>query len=376
VGNQGGTHIFVQLADPQLGMLNQFAPGDMKNNFELEASMAGQLAHMASLIDPKPTFFFLGGDMQNQWPHNDAEEGEIERNAVEDFLAPVKAAKIPIVCTPGNHDVDDDPSTQDLNNYEKWWNRTCYAENKLSAYGYEKDPNGIAEKWILDNILFLQMDSQLYYTTNHDVQTARDLQTQWLESAVTDIDSIKLIVVLTHIPPFMNEPREPHGWANWDNTADNRISLLDRLHYKNKPIPVMWVCGHFHTNVFNANHAVHKLRVTSAAGTTMWWNKSKGEMTPEQAAVVAGMPVNQAFCEYITKLKLDGKKCSGFDFAAKTARMRPDPDRSGMRIFVFQSDSGHSIDKWFTLSQLNSMLAANVGTEKEGKLALLKEAGF
>jgi len=379
-GEKGGdTIVVVQLADPQLGMLNQFASGDLQNDFTEEASMAGQLVEMATKLDPQPTFLVLGGDMQNQWPNQDADEGKRERHAVENFLAPITNLNIPVVCTPGNHDLGDHPSAEDLSKYKVWWKNTCYNEVKLTDYSYEKAPDGVSETWRIGKYLFLQIDSQLYYDNTEDanVRAARDRQTAWINETTSNIGETQYIVIFTHIPPFMNSPDEAHGWANW-NTEDRRqvLSILEKAasHPPSprpntwSPPPIMWVCGHFHTNVFNIyelpkseEKIVHVIQVTSAAGTTMYWGESQGTMTSQQAAAVAGKPIGQAFCEDICRGAWSGAGCDPkFCPDAKNERMKPIEDRSGMHIFVFNS-MGKMIQKWFTLKDLKSLVKQDTG---------------
>lgn len=350
-----GEYVFVHLADPQLGMLNQF--GD--KNFSQEEAMAKGLANMATKIIPKPQFLFLGGDMQNEWPESQAayailkkpEDAHKQREAVKSLLSVVNDASIPIVCTPGNHDVGDEPTKEDLQGYDANWHDRCTPQNLAT---FEENKTSGASSWTVGHVKYLQIDSQLYYTAKPELNDARFAQTSWLDDTVTSLDSsIQRIVVLTHIPPFMEQPSEPHGWANWD--TDLRAEVLSILKKANKP--VMWVCGHFHTNVINDEH---NIRVTSAAGTTMWWDATKGgdltggHMSATDAAGVAGMPVAQAFCERIIgqTYNTTKKACMGFDKNKFDERMQPVPGRSGIRIFHVKTDGTNVKDGWFTLKRL------------------------
>lgn len=359
-------NVFVHLADPQLGMLNQFT----SKRFDEEKNMSARLAFLATQIVPKPQFLFLGGDMQNEWPTSQggkASDGLDQRqNLNSSVLSLVKVKSIPIVCTPGNHDVGDNPTEEDLSNYETWWHDECTPK---SLTNYSQDENGAASGFTMGNVLFLQIDSQLYYSDKERLNGARKAQTDWLRSTINNLagSSIKRIMVLTHIPPFMHDPFEPHGWANWNGVyREEVLKILEAAE-----VPVMWVCGHFHTLVENNAPEVHKIRVTSAAGTTMWWDAAghkdtTGQLTPEEAKGVAEMPVAQAFCERIMGLQYNktSEKCSGFNPVAMKQRMQPIDERSGIRIFHVKDDGSDVKDEWFTLKTLQEIY------EKQGALSI------
>jgi len=358
-------NVFVHMADPQLGMLNQFS----SKRFDEEKNMSARLAFLATQIVPKPQFLFLGGDMQNEWPTSqggNAADGLDQRENLISALSPVKTKSIPIVCTPGNHDVGDNPIEEDLSNYETWWHAECTSKNLPS---YSQDESSKASGFTIGNVLFLQIDSQLYYSNKERLNGARENQTAWLRSTINNLaeSSIKRIMVLTHIPPFMHDPFEHHGWANWNEVyREEVLNILEAAE-----VPVMWVCGHFHTLMENDEPQVHKIRVTSAAGTTMWWDAAghkttTGQLTPEEAKGVAEMPVAQAFCERIMGLQYNktSEKCSGHNPVAIKERMQPIDERSGIRIFHVKDDGSDVKERWMTLKTLQEIY------EKQGALSI------
>jgi len=162
-------NVFVHMADPQLGMLNQFT----SKRFDEEKNMSARLAFLATQIVPKPQFLFLGGDMQNEWPNSQggkASDGLDQRENLISVLSPVKTKSIPIVCTPGNHDVGDNPTEEDLSNYETWWHAECTPKNLPS---YSQDESSKASGFTMGNVLFLQIDSQLYYSNKERLNGTR-----------------------------------------------------------------------------------------------------------------------------------------------------------------------------------------------------------
>jgi len=374
--------VFVHMADPQLGMLNQF--GD-KEDMTKEQDMAKQLAEMVPKIVPKPSFLFLGGDMQNEWPNTGTQNGNAalagrQREAVKNLLQPVLDEGIRMTCTPGNHDVGDEPQNSNLNNYSNWWSTFC---TPVQLPLWKKHKFSTAARFAVHNVLFLQIDSQLYWTNTTKLKDARTNQTNWLSRQVNQEmpENIERIVMLTHIPPFMHQFDEAHGWANWHEdyrtgTAD-KGNVLAILETASKPIH--WVCGHFHTNVENNEPDMHKIRVTSSAGTTMWWNAASsadvltdGIMTAQDAAGVAGMNVGEAFCKRIAFGIWDTTKvppCAISDWTddgPKGMRMRPIKERSGIRIFhVPGTDRRPPTDAWLTLAQLQK-----IAKQKNDKLPI------
>jgi len=383
--------VFVHWADPQLGMLNQFS-ADPKNITQ-ERTMASMLVQMAINLDPKPAFFLVGGDMQNQWPHEPAKSnlGTEQREAITLMLNQVKGAGIPIICTPGNHDVDDEPNSKWLTDYKDWWKDVCYPETKTLESWVAEDLVGTSEdqdqqhrqlvtveKWKMDSptkggFLFLQINSQIYWTK--EKMNVADLQTEWIKNSVSELDGVDHIVVLTHIPPFMNKPNEEdenHGWANWQ--VAHRLAVMSILEKTGKS--VIWLCGHFHTNVENVVTNKTAIIVTSSAGTPMWWAEAlehRGWLTPEEAGKVAQKDVGQAFCEDIRGKQWEAPAppvlarcctdlqanlgCEAFDVASDPAayqtRKIPGLDRSGMRVF---SSSQGLQGKWATVAQLEKLV--------------------
>lgn len=334
----GEPHVFVHLTDPQLGMKNMY--GQHPEDFEDEKQMFEELAGEALKLKPK--FVFLGGDMQNFWPNEkglgrntnnnknitDMDLDVKQRASVKNVKDNIEKSKIPVVCTAGNHDIGDVPDAQTITNYGKWWNdgKMC---GKLYNVVDMKEPR----------ILYLQITSQLYYnSTQKEAAEAKTLQNSWLKETLAKnvTESTKLIVVLTHIPPFMRVPDEPSGWANWKQ--DDRDTVLGML--GGRGVPVLWVCGHFHANVVNdvkLDKLDMKIRVTSAAGTTMYWG-NKADLSPREAQIVASKDIATAFKDDI-------------GFANIADRMQAIPKRSGMRIFKVYDD-GTVKDKWFTLAEL------------------------
>lgn len=339
--------VLVQIADPQLGMLNMYTkPSDWSK----EELMLQTLADKALAM--KPQLVFLAGNMQNWWPNEKDPKKDRNRlmkmsdSAFEDLKALDLGLKqrlsvrqcmkslvdegIPVYYTPGNHDIGDDPDDEMLKRY-------------MSGSAEEEGWGPLFQKVDVEEsgIRFLQFNSQVYWSkADTTLEKYREEQLEFLKDEVKNIPGgTKLLVLLTHIPPFMDSFDEPEGWANWRQVY--RKQILDVL--AASELPLLFICGHFHANVVkDATYQGRPLniRVSSAAGTTIQWD-GKDSLTPEEAQKVASKRVLKAFAEDV-------------GFANIKKRLRAQGDRSGLRVFRFKPESGTFEDHWYTVDELNS----------------------
>lgn len=352
LGNSGAAvevaHVFVQIADPQLGMLNQYGanPSDWRSESDMFARLMNQAVH----LQPEPSFIFIGGDMQNFWPNEDGlgrnpnltiggeDLGVHQRREVNATLAVAERHGIPVHFTPGNHDVGDEPNANNMDTM------SMYSDSWGPHYEVVLHEHGI---------LYLQLNSQLYFNSDSLLNTShKQLQSSWLDAQLEQVSSeTKLLVLLTHIPPFIDDVDEPSGWSNW--RKDDRKEVLDSIVSKlGKIVPVLWVCGHFHSNVQKSG--LYKgvpmhIRVTSAAGTTMQWN-GKASFTPAEAAAIATKDIGSAFDDNIV---------SG-NPANIAERLQAVDSRSGMRIFIIYTD-GTFEDRFATVQDLERTNTLSLG---------------
>lgn len=336
--------VLVEIADPQLGMLNMYKKPE---NWKDEETMLQKLVAKAASM--KPDLVFLAGDMQNWWPNEKGTDrnriksmtdaqfaalkakdlGKMQRQSVRDAMSALTDAGIAVCYTPGNHDVGDDPDEKTLGQYT-----SSSSENPGWGPLFQrvKEENGI---------VFLQFNSQVYWSENSEIlDKYRKEQFDFLESEINSLVAkrIKRLVLLTHIPPFMDTIEEEEGWANWKK--EYRKKLLDL--FVKVQVPMLFVCGHFHANV--VKDTTYKdlelsIRVSSAAGTTIQWD-GKDALSPEEAQKVASKNVMSAFAEDV-------------GFANIRQRLRAEPDRSGLRTFHF-NDDGSFEDHWYTLDELDN----------------------
>lgn len=100
---------FVQAADTQLGMIDNWGDGSIGSQYpnikwEREIELCRQTVDLLNSMRPKPAFFIICGDLvdafPDQWP-------QIRTSQEKDFFNVFSGLDkdIPIVCVCGNHDV-------------------------------------------------------------------------------------------------------------------------------------------------------------------------------------------------------------------------------------------------------------------------------
>mmetsp|Transcript_118296 Transcript_118296/g.264172 ORF Transcript_118296/g.264172 Transcript_118296/m.264172 type:complete len:130 (-) Transcript_118296:110-499(-) len=123
-------------------------------------------------------------------------------------------------------------------------------------------------------------------------------------------------------------------------------------HLASKRLPILWVVGHFHTNV-NQDYIYEdeshgkltmSIVVTSSSGSPMWWDGAHGDghLSAPEAQAVASKPIGAAFFEDIMDRNPGGPWPS---------RIQPSPQRSGMLVISMFTD-GTFKHEWKTLEAL------------------------
>eukprot|EP00928_Gymnodinium_smaydae_P016960 TRINITY_DN1643_c1_g3_i1.p1 TRINITY_DN1643_c1_g3~~TRINITY_DN1643_c1_g3_i1.p1 ORF type:complete len:390 (+),score=48.81 TRINITY_DN1643_c1_g3_i1:88-1257(+) len=358
---------FAHITDPQLGMLawTTSNPHDITQ----EADVLEKGINFAKAM--KLDFVFMGGDMQNWWPNEpedttnrnlyedgtkkgfgldfSADLGSEQRKRVKEIVDKVRTQ---VLYTPGDHDIGDDPDEKTLARYEEYFGH---------HFAVWANPGHWAH--------VVRINSQLYWTDSQDAAVTkwRTFQDMFLRTEMRrmDTESKKLLVVLTHICPFLDGTHKTSSsndkaWALWKPTFQE--SVMETLTKPGKP--VLFVCGHMHVNVKNHiqyNKVDVYIRVTSSAGTTIHWDGKK-ELTPVEAQAVASKPIQLAFNEHIVAK----------DVANIPKRLQADADSSGMRLFKFFNESSRTCfkDKWFTVSDLSSSADALADLEDASEVCV------
>lgn len=334
---------FVQLTDPQLGMLT-YASNDVA--VALDWSIERQMLEMAitEVNRLSPAFVFAGGDFQNWWPQPTGRNGVLEgRGEVgEAQVADVQRAfsrlnpGIELYPTPGNHDIDDTPNNATMRRYATLW-------GAASAQGFSFEAEGH---------LFLVLNSMVYFDGSQ-AGAAASTQSSWLRREIARARSRPELTggafVLTHVCPFVSSPDEPAGWANWPLAARHEVLGVTTSGAGDKAVR-LWLCGHLHSNTGSTTDVDGtgvEVVVTSAVGSRMQWDgKVTNELAPSEAAAIATQPMSKAFLEHML-LGTDGK----VNTSQLATRIRATPDWSGVRVVQVASDGSYR-HRWFTLREL------------------------
>lgn len=245
-----GSYDFIQLADPQLGMLR------MDQDWAEEVTMLRLAVQHVNRL--KPRFLLVSGDLTNVWPSREtasvvAAQAQSFKEALRD-LDPT----IPLVLQPGNHDVGQDPKFEDVKRYQE-----NFGDDYFSF-------------WV-GGVLYVAVNSQYYHKlcVNAEAAQLRQAQEDWLESVLAseECKRAKHVVLLTHVAPFMGREDESHGHFNW--SVEGRrwlLGLADRAKIK------LILCGHYHGNCVVRSEGGVEVVTTSSCGGMINWKLPPGEM--------------------------------------------------------------------------------------------------
>ncbi|VDL99093.1 unnamed protein product [Schistocephalus solidus] len=215
--------VFVQLADPQLGLLERYIEKrDPPFRWDRELVLTKRAVNAINNLVPKPEFVMVCGDLIDAQPGNPdrpAQAADLMR-AFEGLHPDIR-----LLVLPGNHDVGDRPFASDLRDYRSLWGDDYF------SFSYK-------------NCKFVVVNSQLYWDSSNCGSEAA-LQDTWLRSELFASDN-KLadhIIVFQHIPLFTEDPDEKDGYFNLPK--ENRLKLLHLYH----DAGVRFIfSGHLHRN--------------------------------------------------------------------------------------------------------------------------------
>lgn len=153
--------------------------------------------------------------------------GDMTENFAPDqiaaFLADVKPLRVPLYCTPGNHDLGDRPTHEAVRAYEARFGPAC-------------------SDFVVEDCAFIGMNTML----PAGGATLRDLA----EKQLVDLDRIfrhhaarRHKIVYTHVPLFLD--RSDEGKNYWNVEPGYRAELL-KMFDRHKPTVCM--SGHLHRN--------------------------------------------------------------------------------------------------------------------------------
>ena len=240
-----GSYYFVQLADPQLGMLHR------------DASWREELSMLALAVEHvnrlKPRFVVVSGDLINGFPGEPAIPDQVE--AFKGALARLDPS-IPLVLEPGNHDLGQRPTEAAVHLYQK-----RFGDDYLRF-------------WV-GGVLFVSLNSQLVKAPG---APGRAAHASWAAEAFGT--RAERVVVLSHICPFVGAPDEAEGWANWPLPARRTV-----LAQATRAGAGLWLCGHLHGNAV-ARHG--RLEIVTICNIPCFQKSLKGVHHSTGAPVLSG----------------------------------------------------------------------------------------
>ena len=255
----GDPWLFVQLADPQLGMLN---------SDQEDGTWDEETATLTKAVDEinrlKPRFAIVCGDLVHEFPEHVGEKGNDGRKAkqtrsLQAALSRVDAS-IGLVCLCGNHDVGNVPTRKSIRDF-----RNNYGED----YGLFRCGD---HRCVVINSQLVNSKETFWQELRPqqcaEITPVARQQDSWLDALPPNEPSI----IFSHIPPFIFSDDEPKGYFNHEPAVRRHLlAQIRRLDRRAK-----WFCGHFHRNAGGFSEELEVV-VTSAVGCALAWKVDVAE---------------------------------------------------------------------------------------------------
>jgi len=226
------------------------------------------------------------------------------------------------VLQPGNHDVGQNPTAELVREY-----RERFGDDYYSFWA--------------GGVKYVAFNSQFYHALcepeNGEAAQMAAAQAAWLEKELAPEATAGAmhVVLLSHIAPFMGHEDEPTGHFNW--RAEPRAWML-RLIAKCKPVPTLWLSGHYHQNCVVTSRAGVEVVTTGSCGGMINWK--------QEPAVMA------------TKPEFNFGEC------VNVPPVTADAFHSGMRLVRVRRDRIHH--RWVELGQVPNAIDDELFELSEG----------
>ncbi len=178
-----------------------------------------------------PEFVIITGDFVHD--HKDSTQWA-EFNRITGMIK----KSVSVYMIPGNHEFSQNPTEKEFSDYKK-----IYGDDKFS-FRHKKN-------------LFIGINSFLLKT---DSQKLEESQFQWLESELKSAKNVRNIVIFSHHPFFLKDPKEKETYSNIGLEKRERyFELFEKFNVK------AIFAGHFHKNSFGEYEGMPMV-TTSAVG--------------------------------------------------------------------------------------------------------------
>ncbi|CAG7832420.1 unnamed protein product [Allacma fusca] len=218
-----GPFTFIQMADPQFGLIEKFILKKEIPHWDEEMALTSAAIQCINKMRPKPRFVVICGDMLDAHP-NKPDEIKVREEQYEDFVDVFQQLdpEIPLICVCGNHDICDEPTP-------------------LSYIIYKKQFGPDFFSFRVGGVKFVVVNSQ-YFKKPQCLPKRTEKQLEFLKN-IHDTTAQHL-VVFQHIPFFVDHPNEEEvSYLNIEK--ENRFQIMDILDQQG----VKYIfCGHYHRN--------------------------------------------------------------------------------------------------------------------------------
>lgn len=197
---------FIQLTDPQFGRLDQNA--GFANETELYERAIKEVNRL------HPDFVVITGDLVNA-KNNQSQIDEFKRITSE------ISSDIPVYYTPGNHDVGQSPSREDIDLF-------------VANYGFDRF------SFKHKGSLFIGINSSIIKSATPILEQQ---QFDWLKNEISENKGFNHILLFCHYPVFIDFFDEPDTYSNFP--VQTREKYLDL--FKEYRVDAVFA-GHLHDN--------------------------------------------------------------------------------------------------------------------------------
>lgn len=253
--SQKSSLVFMQLADPQMGMFSK------NNDVQQEVQNLGVAINIAKQL--RPAFVVVCGDMINSSQH------EEQITAFREGISHLDG--IPVYLVPGNHDVGAQPTSEQLKLYRQRFGPDFYTFEAGSFTG-------------------IVLNSMLMGDTNAPEESSRQLK--WLDTTLSHLQGHK-VAIFQHIPFFVHSEDEADSYWNVPSTARAEyLSLLRKYEVKHVFAGHLHYPAHAEANGLSIEiagatgkplgNSSSGLQLVEIDGTETWHNKFFPLLAPPQ----------------------------------------------------------------------------------------------
>ena len=207
---QSESFYFIQLSDPQFGMLEK------NKSFSQETMIMEKV--IAAINNLNPAFVVITGDMVN--------DGK-DQKQIDEFKRVCKLIKksIPVYVLPGNHDLSQQCTDESISNY-------------MDEYGYD------CFSFQVNNSCFIGLNTPVIFANREEKEKS---QLIWLEKILENSQKCNHRILFGHYPFFVKESNEANRYENIP--LEKRKTYLDLMSIYR--VSNMFA-GHLHYNAMSS----------------------------------------------------------------------------------------------------------------------------